>query len=51
MIARARRREESAMATLISEVFAGTARRQLPEPVARTLEALDNARRREPVSA
>jgi hypothetical protein len=48
--ARARRRE-SAMATLVGEVFTGFPGRTLPEPVTRTLEALDAARRGEPVPA
>jgi hypothetical protein len=42
--ARARRREDS-LAALVDEVFAGFPARPLPEPVTRTLEALDAARR------
>jgi hypothetical protein len=42
--ARARRRERT-VASLVDEVFAGLPARTLPEPVARTLEALDAARR------
>ena len=49
--ARARRRE-SATAALVTEVLGGmTAQRELPEPVAQTLAALDAARRGEPVLA
>jgi len=49
--ARAKRRE-SVTASLITEVLGGlTAQRELPEPVAETLAALDAARRGEPVLA
>lgn len=52
MAAARARRKESATASLISEVFAGmTAQRELPEPVAQTLAALDAARRGEPALA
>jgi hypothetical protein len=40
------RRESAGIAVLIDEVFAGMSGRTLPEPVLRTLEALDDARRR-----
>jgi hypothetical protein len=45
--AAARRRDrEDQVAALVDEIFCGTAAaRRLPEPVARTLEALDLARR------
>jgi hypothetical protein len=55
--ARARRRRDEqpgAVASLIDEVFGGAAltrRRALPDAVAQTLEALDAARRGEPVAA
>jgi hypothetical protein len=54
--ARARRRrveQPGAVASLIDEVFggAGMTRRTLPDAVAQTLEALDAARRGEPVAA
>jgi hypothetical protein len=43
---RATRRRESAVASLVTEVLGGrAARRELPEPVSRTLQALDAARR------
>jgi hypothetical protein len=42
------RRESQAIAQLVGEVFAGMSGRALPEPVVRTLEALDDARRRRP---
>jgi hypothetical protein len=44
--ARAGRRETAEIALLVDEVFAGMCGRTLPEPVLRTLEALDDARRR-----
>jgi hypothetical protein len=40
-----RRRHEDHVAALIDEIFCGTAGRSLPEPVARTLETLEQARR------
>jgi hypothetical protein len=40
-----RRAREDQVAALVDEIFCGTARRALPEPVARTLEALELARR------
>jgi hypothetical protein len=41
-----RRRHDDHVATLIDEIFCGTAGgRALPEPVARTLETLEQARR------
>jgi hypothetical protein len=43
-VARRRRRDDQ-VASLIDEIFCGTTRRTLPEPVARTLEALEQARR------
>jgi hypothetical protein len=46
-----RRRESPGIALLIDEVFAGMSGRTLPEPVLRTLEALDDARRRPAVPA
>jgi hypothetical protein len=49
-----RRRHDDQVATLIDEIFCGTAGgRSLPEPVARTLELLEQARRgrRAPVLA
>jgi hypothetical protein len=39
------------IALLIDEVFAGMSARTLPEPVLRTLEALDDARRRRAMPA
>jgi hypothetical protein len=38
------RRREDRVASLVDEIFCGTSRRALPEPVARTLETLDRAR-------
>jgi hypothetical protein len=43
--ARARRRETTAVASLVDEVFGGFPGRTLPDAVTRTLEALDAARR------
>jgi hypothetical protein len=48
-IAARARRNEDALAALISDIFAGRSGRELPEPVLRTLAALDRARRGEPV--
>jgi hypothetical protein len=45
------RRESPGIALLVDEVFAGMSGRTLPEPVLRTLEALDDARRRPAVPA
>jgi hypothetical protein len=45
------RRESAEIALLVDEVFAGMSGRTLPEPVLRTLEALDDARRRSAVPA
>jgi hypothetical protein len=39
-----RRRRDDQVATLIDEIFCGASRRVLPEPVTRTLDALDEAR-------
>jgi adenine-specific DNA glycosylase len=53
-VARRRRREhEDLVASLVDEIFTGTARRALPDPVARTLDALEQTRRggRLPVGA
>ena len=43
--ARARRQDATGVAALVDEVFGGFPSRALPEPVMRTLEALDHARR------
>jgi hypothetical protein len=48
--ARARRRDEG-VAKLVGEIFAGSAGRELPEPVQRTLESLELARRGAPAAA
>jgi hypothetical protein len=46
MAAARARRHESAVASLVTEVLGGlTAQRELPEPVAETLAALEAARR------
>ncbi|QEC48609.1 hypothetical protein FSW04_14195 [Baekduia soli] len=47
--ARSRTRQD-AVAALVDEVFAGAGRRVLPDPVLRTLEALDLARRGAPAA-
>jgi hypothetical protein len=52
--ARARRREVATTSSLIDDVLSGVglrSARSLPESVTRTLEALDAARRGEPVTA
>jgi hypothetical protein len=49
VVAARARREDDALAALIGDVFRGGMRRELPEPVLRTLETLDLARRGEPV--
>ena len=43
--ARARRREQETIATLIEDVLSGMPTRRLPEPVVATLQSLDAARR------
>ena len=44
--ARSRRRDDHvSVSALVDEIFVGSPRRTLPEPVARTLDALDRARR------
>ena len=52
MRAQRRRRQGDAVAALVDEVFAGTATtgRRMPDAVARTLEALDAARRGTPAT-
>jgi hypothetical protein len=49
LAARARHRgDRDAVASLVDEIFAGSPRRRLPEPVLRALETLDSARRGTP---
>jgi hypothetical protein len=46
------RRQDAGVSALVDEIFGGLPRRELPEPVLRTLEALELARSgREPVGA
>jgi hypothetical protein len=51
--ARARRRDQPTVNSLVDEVFAGvtSSTRSLPESVTRTLEALDAARSGRPLAA
>jgi hypothetical protein len=49
LAARVRHRgDRDAVASLVDEIFAGSPRRRLPEPVLRALETLDSARRGTP---